>query len=130
MNDLSTLIRHVFRVSMFFMSICLMTWALVPFLKPYAAGLVLGTTISLVNGLLLQAQVNKVTRIALENTGKRAGSGFLGRACMVLIGTMLAVRFPAFHLISTISGFFFVQLVTLIIGIISSRRLRLHNEKR
>ncbi|MDF2925850.1 MAG: synthase-like protein [Paenibacillaceae bacterium] len=130
MNDLSALVRSVMRASLFFVSSCLMVWAFIPSLKTYAAGLILGTVISVINGLMLQSKVNTITRIALENSGRRANSGFVGRISMVLIGTMISLRFPAFHMISTIIGFFFVQLATLILGFISAWQHRFHNEKR
>lgn len=131
MDDLSILMRRVFQASMFFMSFCLLVWAFVPTLKPYAAGLTLGTAVSLINAILLRVQTERIVQLALANSGKRISSGFVGRLCMVMIGTMTCLRFPAFHLISTVIGFFFVQLATLIIGFISARReLGLHNEKR
>jgi ATP synthase protein I len=131
MNDLGTLMRSVFRASMLFMSLCLLAWAFIPAVKTYAAGLVLGTLISLINAYMLQSRIHTITRVALANTGKRVNSGFIGRVCMVVFGTMTCLRFPHFHLVSTIIGFFFVQLATLIIGFISSlREQRLHDEKR
>lgn len=130
MNDLSTLLRSVYRTTLFFILACLMMWAFVPMLKPYAAGLALGTCISLLNAWILQMRIYKITQVALENSGKRVHAGFAARASMVLLGTMISVRFPVFHLACTISGFFFVQLATLIFGFVSARQYILQNEKR
>lgn len=130
MNELDILMRRIFRASMFFMSVCLLVWAFSPSLKPYAAGLVLGVCISLVNGLILKSRVHAITRIALANTGKRASSGFLSRASMIFIAIIICLRFPAFQLSTTIIGFFFVQTCALLFGLGFARQHRLHSEKR
>ncbi|MFD0871864.1 ATP synthase I chain [Chlamydia abortus] len=119
MNDLTAYMKTVSRAAMFFLAICLLVWALVPQAKPYAAGLVLGTVISLINARLLGAKIQAITRLVMENTGKRINSGFISRACMALIGTMICVKFPQFDLISMIIGLFFVQMATLLMGILS-----------
>lgn len=130
MNELDILMRRIFRASLFFMSACLLTWSFIPMLKPYAAGLVLGTCVSLINGRILQSCIHAITRIALANTGKRANSGFISRVSMVFIGVMICLRFPAFHLSATIIGFFFVQTAAFLYGLGSARLHRLHSEKR
>ncbi|GIP35545.1 ATP synthase subunit I [Paenibacillus sp. J2TS4] len=119
MNDLTAYMKTVFRAALFFLAACLLLWALIPQVKPYAAGLVLGTVISLINARLLGYKIQVVTKLVLENTGKRVNLGFISRACMVLIGTMICVKFPQFDLISMVIGLFFVPLVTLLMGIFS-----------
>lgn len=119
MNDLNELMRTVFRSAMLFLSGCFLVWAFFPSLKPYAAGLVLGTAVSLINARILGYQIDKMTESAIANTGKRVGSGYASRISMVLIGTMVALKFPQFHLITTICGFFYVQLATFFFGFFS-----------
>ncbi len=130
MNELDILMRRIFRASMFFMSICLFVWAFSPPLKTYAAGLVLGVCISLINGRILQSRVHAVTRIALANTGKRASLGFISRVAMLSIAIIICLRFPAFHISTTIIGFFFVQTCAFLFGLGSARQHRLQSEKR
>ncbi|MNC23691.1 ATP synthase I chain [compost metagenome] len=130
MNDLDALLGRVFRYALFFMAACFLAWALVPGAKPYAAGLVLGTLISLANARILYRKIQTMTRIALENNGKKANPGFFSRACMVLVGTMISLKFPQFHLMTTIAGFFFVQLATLLMGFIFPLQPKLLREKR
>lgn len=130
MNDLEGLLRPVFRYALFFMAACLMVWAFVPGLKPYAAGFVLGTAVSLVNAWILQTKIHAITRAVLDNKGKRENNGFISRICMVLIGTMISAKFPQFHLMTTIAGFFFVQLATLLMGFHFAMHNKLTREKR
>ncbi|RAV03155.1 ATP synthase subunit I [Paenibacillus sp. YN15] len=130
MNELDILMRRIIRASLFFMSACLFAWALVPALKPYAAGLVLGVCTSLINGRILQSRIYAITRIALANTGKRASLGFLSRASTIFIALAICLRVPAFHLGSTISGFFFVQTLAFLFGLGSAIQHKLHSEKR
>lgn len=130
MNDLDALLRRVFRYALFFMAACLLAWALVPSLKTYAAGLILGTIISLINARILDSKIQSITRIALENSGRRANAGFVSRICMALIGVMISLKFSQFHLMTTIAGFFFVQLVTLLMGFLFIYQNKVLREKR
>jgi ATP synthase protein I len=124
MNDMNELMRHVFRSAMLVMSGCLLVWAFFPGLKPYAAGLILGIAVSLVNARILGHKIHQMTEGALANNGKRVGSGYVARISMVLIGTMVSVKFPQFDLISTIIGFFFVQLAAFFLGFFLKERLQ------
>jgi ATP synthase protein I len=90
--------------------------------------LVLGTAISLINARILGNKIHKISEGAIANDGRRVGSGYIGRISMVLIGTMISVKFPQFHLITTIIGFFFVQLAAFFLGFLFKERL--HKGKR
>jgi ATP synthase protein I len=116
MNDLKQHMQNVFRSALFFMAACFLVWAVAPGLRPYASGLLLGTVISLINARILSYKIEAITVAALANDGRKQSAGFISRACMVLIGTMVSMRFPDFHLVSTIIGFFFVQMATLFMG--------------
>lgn len=122
MNDLSTLLRIVFRTALFFMSFCLLLWAVVPVLKPYAAGFLLGMVISLANAWILRVKTAAIVQLALSSESKRLTTGYLSRASMVAVGTAVCLQFPDhFNLVTTVVGFFFVQLVTLVIGLATGR---------
>lgn len=120
MNDLKSHMQSVFRTALFFLAFCLLVWAFVPEWQPVAAGLVLGTVISLINSRLLAYKIDLMTKHVLENTGKRINMGFLSRVSMSLIGVMVCLRFEQFDLISTIFGLFYVQAVTLLKGLASA----------
>jgi ATP synthase protein I len=130
MNDLEQLLRNVFRFALFFLSACFLFWAIFPQWRPYAAGLVLGTLVSLINARILTHKIHVITQAVLQNSGARVNMGFVGRICVVLIGTMIAVKLPQFHLVATIAGFFFVQLATLVMGFVFIFQNRIRHEKR
>ncbi|WP_438447498.1 ATP synthase subunit I [Gorillibacterium sp. sgz5001074] len=117
MSEFESMMQSAFRYALYMMSACLLAWAFIPGAKPYAAGLVLGVLISLVNARILHAKIHALTQAALENNGKRVNFGFISRVCMVLIGTMIALKFSQFNLVTTVAGFFFVQAATWIRGI-------------
>lgn len=119
-DDLRTYMHLVFRAALLFMSFCLLVWAFVPQWKPLAAGLLLGTVISLINARLLAYKIELMTKHVLENTGKRVNMGFLARSSMSIIAVMMSLRFEQFDLVSTICGLFFVQAVTLLKGLTSA----------
>jgi len=123
MNELSEFLRKILRSAMLFLSVCLLVWAIVPDLKIYAAGLILGTVISLANARILELKIYKITEVALANTGKRVNSGFIARVSLVLIGTMTSIKFPHFHMVFTIIGFFYVQLATIFLGFLLGRKI-------
>lgn len=129
MNDLSTHLKFVSRCALFFLSACFLVWALVPQFKVYAAGLVLGTIISLINARILSYKIITVTKLLEENGGKKANLGFVARVSMVLIGTMISVKLPQFNLIATISGFFFAQATTFFTGLITTIKAKTGMER-
>lgn len=128
MNDMNVFMHYIYRSAMIFVAGCLLVWAFSPDLKPYAAGLVLGTAISLINARILGYKIHKLTEVALANNGKRGNTGMVGRISMVLIGTMTSLRFPQFNLYATIIGFFFVQAASFLLGFLLNARL--HKGKR
>ncbi|WP_010279021.1 ATP synthase subunit I [Paenibacillus senegalensis] len=119
-DDLRTHMHFVFRTALFFMSFCLLVWAFVPQWQPVAAGLVLGTVISLINARLLAYKIELMTKHVMENTGKRVNLGFIARASMSIIGVMVCLKFEQFDLMSAVCGLFYVQAVTLLKGLISA----------
>jgi ATP synthase protein I len=125
---MNELMRHVFRSAMIVMSGCLLVWAFFPGLKPYAAGLILGISVSLINARILRHKIQQMTEGAMANDGRRVGSGYVSRISMVLIGTMISVKVPQFDLIATVIGFFFVQLASFFLGFLLKDRL--HKGKR
>lgn len=122
MNDLASLLAILLRVFLLWLAALLVVWALLPDAKPIAAGLILGSSISMLNAQLLGAKTQQLAKLAIENKSKKMSLGFLTRACLVLIGTMTAVRFDQFDLVSTIIGFAFFPVFVFMIGIILVRR--------
>jgi ATP synthase protein I len=112
-NQLKLLIR----ITMIGIAALLLIWAFFPAYRTYASGLALGMIVSLINAWLLLAKIEAVSRLA-PGESKRINIGTLSRMCMALIAVMIAVKYPQFHLVSTIIGLFFIQLATLLMGLL------------
>jgi len=119
MNDY---LKTAMRFALFFLSICLLAWALSVPLRPYVAGLILGVLVSLFNAYLLKRRIEVITLYSLQNKGKRASLGFVSRVCSTLFAVMIAVKYAEqIHLVTTIIGLFLIQLFMLLIGILSNK---------
>ncbi|AHD03924.1 ATP synthase subunit I [Paenibacillus larvae] len=119
MNDY---LKTAMRFALFFLSICLLTWALSVPLRPYVAGLILGVSVSLFNAYLLKRRIEVITLYSLQNKGKKVSLGFVTRACSALLAVMIAVKYAGqIHLVTTIIGLFLIQLFMLLIGILSNK---------
>jgi ATP synthase protein I len=131
MNDLELLMKKVFRSALFFLSVCFLVWAFMPEWRTYAAGMVLGTIISLVNARILAHKIQVITTAILNNTGERVSMGFMARTCMTLIAVMMAMKLPQFALVTTITGVFYVQAVSIGLGYVSIfQHIKSSDEKR
>lgn len=122
MNDLPAHLRVVTRTAIYFFAACLLLWAIVPSIRPYVAGLVLGAFVSLFNTHLLSMKIQQISQRVMEFEGKRVGTGFLSRVSMVLIAVLISAKIPHFSLVFTIIGLFLVQLATLLMGILTAFR--------
>lgn len=121
MDDLGGLVRKVVRITSLFLSFCLVAWAFLPEGRPVFAGLVIGTTASLINAIFLSGRVKRIADFAL-GAGRKTGAGFWTRAAVALLAVFAANRFPDVDLYAVVAGLFFVQLATLLLGIISNAK--------
>ncbi|TBL72947.1 ATP synthase subunit I [Paenibacillus thalictri] len=123
MDDFSAHLKTVQRVTLFFLSICFMGWALAPSYKLYFAGLILGTIASFVNARFLAWKIEQLTKAVIEKTNRKINMGFATRVSIALLAVLVAYKFKDHIAISTtLAGLFFVQLATLLLGIISRIR--------
>jgi ATP synthase protein I len=125
MDDFSAHLKTVQNVYLFFLSFCLAAWALFVEYRPYSAGLMLGSAASMINARYLAWKIHKFTDAALEKKGRKVNLGFLTRAAIAALAGLVAVRYPQqVALATTIAGYFFAQLATLVVGILSIGRSR------
>lgn len=117
MDDLNSYVKHVTRFTLVFMSICLLVWALFPSIRIYAAGLILGTAVSLLNTRYLSVKIMQMSELVIQRERKRFNLGFLTRAAIALLTVMLALKWDQVDLVSTIAGLIFTQLATILVGI-------------
>lgn len=123
MDDFSAHLKTVQNVFLFYLSFCLVGWALLVDYRTYAAGLMLGSLASMINAKYLAWKVYKFADAAIEQKGRKVNLGFLTRAAIAGLAALVAVRYPQHIALSTtIAGYFFAQLATIVLGIVSIRR--------
>lgn len=119
MDDLSLQVRKVTRISLFFLSICFLAWALLPKYEAVLAGIVIGCCAGIINQLHLGWKVSRIADAAAQGRKSRAPLGFFTRAAIAVLAVVIATQYFHFSLIATIIGLFIPQLATLILGILS-----------
>lgn len=119
MNDQ---MKPIVRAVLLLLSVSLFVWLLVPAYRSYANGFMLGMMISLINAWILLTKIEALSRNIAEGTQKRVNLGFVSRVCMAIIAVMIAVKLPQVDLVSTIIGLFFVQMATLLMGLLFSKK--------
>lgn len=123
MDDFAGHLKSVTRVTLYVLLVCLLTWVLFPPLKPYAAGLILGTSISLINARYMAWKIEQLGKAAVDKTNKRINLGFATRAATALLAVVIAFRYKEqVSFSTTLAGLFFVQLIALVLGMISVKR--------
>ena len=123
MDDFSAHLRTVQNVFLFFLSFCLAAWAVLVDYRPYLAGLMLGAIVSMINAKYLAWKIHKFTAMALEQKRRKMNLGFLTRAALAALAGLVAIRYPQHvSLIPTVIGYFFTQLATIVLGLVSIRR--------
>ncbi|WP_248929367.1 ATP synthase subunit I [Paenibacillus hamazuiensis] len=125
MDDFSAHLKTVQRMAFFFLSFCFMGWALVPQHRPYMAGLILGTCVSMINARYLAWKIEQLTKAVMEKSNRKINMGFITRASTSLLAILVCYRFQQqFAFSTTLAGLFFAQLATLLLGIISNFKQR------
>ncbi|WP_192043401.1 ATP synthase subunit I [Paenibacillus lycopersici] len=116
MDELSSHLRTVTRITFLFLSLCFVGWALFPAAKPHFGGLILGTAASLANAFHLSWKVQRAGSYAAAQVKRRVNLGFLTRACIALLAYVVATKYFSFSLYGTVAGLFTAQLATLLLG--------------
>lgn len=120
MQEFVSLMRTVFRFTL----LVLVAAAILRYLLPYPLffqGFLLGTSISLINGLVLYRKTIRIGEAAVDPAKRPRGIGMLER--MLLIGSTayFAFRYPQyFSLIGVLTGLFVLQIIYFIIFAIRS----------
>ncbi|RTE08985.1 ATP synthase subunit I [Paenibacillus whitsoniae] len=123
MDEFSATLKTVQNIFLFFLSFCLAAWAFFVDYRVYIAGIMLGSLASMINARFLAYKINKMAAAAIEQKGRKVTLGFLTRAAIAGFAGLVAVRYPEqVALTTTIVGYFFAQLATLVLGIVSNRR--------
>ncbi len=110
---MTEIMKTASRLIMILISLLLLIWAFIPEARTIAAGLILGAAASLVNAIILQRKIQRLTEVVMnESVPRLKGIGFVSRIATVLLVVMIGYRFPdQVNLPSAIAACFIVQLI-------------------
>lgn len=119
MNDMTSMVRAVTRVTFLLLAAFVLGWAVAPEYRTYTGGLTLGTTAGLVYAHYLSIKVKQIAELAASQGKRRYNFGWVTRICIVLLAVMFAMKFEQrISLVATIVGFFLTQLLSICVSII------------
>jgi ATP synthase protein I len=121
MDEFSSLQQTSLRIWLFFLSAFFLAWAVLPEYRNVVTGIILGTLVSFINARHLAWRVQKLTKALVEKTRASKGLGFGTRAAFAGLVTFFCLR-QGYSVVGFIVGLFFVQMATLLLGIISTRK--------
>jgi hypothetical protein len=82
-------------------------------MKPMGKGLILGTLFSALNFILMGETITRRIAASRKGSAVRAGISLLLRYVLLAIPLILAIKFPSYHLATTIAGLFMIQILIL-----------------
>jgi ATP synthase protein I len=121
MDEFSSLQQTSLRIWLFFLSAFFLAWAILPAYRDEITGLILGTLVSFINARHLAWRVQKLTKAVVEKTRASKGLGFGTRAALAALVTYFCLK-QGYSVVGFIVGLFFVQMATLLLGIIATRK--------
>jgi ATP synthase protein I len=124
MEDLPALLRRTTRITFFFLSLGCIGLAIWPGYKPYFGGFMIGAIGSLLGSFHLAWKTTRVADLAVAGRKSRSGFGFLSRAAIGILATVISVQVLHFNLAATAAGILALSLVTLLLGLFTIRRLK------
>lgn len=105
MNDpLAMRLRRTLRITIWASVGMVLAWALTP-AKPFFAGLLLGTTVSMYNAYHAARRVRGIVEGLAQPTGRARGIGTMARLAMAAAAGLLVARFPhVFSVVGVVVG--------------------------
>lgn len=123
-DDLPSMLRRVTRITFFFLSIGCIGLAVWSDYKPIFGGFMIGAIGGLLGSYHLAWKVSRIGDLAAAGRKSRMGFGFLSRAAIGVLAALVSVERLHFNLAATAAGILALPLVTLLLGLFASRRLR------
>ncbi len=113
MENLSQMSKRYYKYIFFLMSIYVLGWGFTAY-QPIFLGLILGTTLSLYNLIVMVRKSNRFSKAVEE--GKRVGSlGTFSRLASGALAVLIVLEFPEhLHLVSTVLGLMTIYIVIMI----------------
>jgi len=122
MDELNVHLRSISRLIIFFLSICLIAWVLLPMARALIAGFALGALSGWINAYYLSRKVKDIADLAASGVTRRIHYGFMTRAAVLLLAAFVAVRVPGINVYAMVAGYLFVQLAMLLLGYVRHSR--------
>lgn len=123
MNELHTHIQRLWKFTCLFLFLCFICWVFLTSYRPTIAGLMLGTTVSVVNVWYTALKVRQFTE-AVAGQQKRVSLGFLTRIAISLLAVMLAIKSAHFQVITTVIGLIVAPMATVLLGLRYAKKVR------
>ncbi len=121
MDEFTSHLRHITRITFLILAINLMMWLFWLDLRMYFAGFILGTSVSLLNAHYTAWKIRQLADVALqpdsEAAKKRVNLGFITRASTSLLAVIIAMKADDIAFSTTFSGLFLTQLISFCVGI-------------
>jgi len=123
MSDLRVHLLSITRFVLFFLSLCLFSWALFPDGRPISAGLALGGLAAGANAWFLFRSVRRIADAAAAQGKGRSRIGLATRMAVVLAAVFVAIK-SAEHVsvYAVIGGYFAAHLAMLVLGYLGIRQ--------
>ncbi|MGN7359262.1 ATP synthase subunit I [Paenibacillus sp. SAF-054] len=123
MNELWKYRRVLTRTTLYFLALCFLGAAVFPQYRSIALGMVLGSSVSLLNSFYLGYKVQKVLDTVASGEGKKVNMGFMTRAAVSVLAIVVAYQKPeTFNLYAVAATLILSQFLLLFIGIRLSRK--------
>lgn len=122
MNELTKQVHRLLRVTFFLLAVYVFLWGMA-IERPFFAGLILGTAISMVNALYSAGKIQRIRRAVEQNRPAKGSSGMLFRFGNAALGAFVALRFPEhFHIVAYAVGIVTVQGLAWLDGLVTLKK--------
>jgi hypothetical protein len=122
MDDLSSIVTAVSRMTIFMLSALFLGWAILPEYRPLCNGLILGLATGLVYVRYLSSKVRGLVNLVVSQERKRYSFGLITRICLVFVTVMIAAKVEQVSMVGTIIGVFIPQILTIPASIVIGLR--------
>ena len=82
-------------------------------LEPMGKGLILGTLFSVLNFVIMGETITRRIASSSNRAALRSGVSLVLRYVLLAVPIVLAIKFPSYHLVTTIAGLFMIQVLIL-----------------
>lgn len=122
MDDFSTHLKTVYRISLIALFICIFCSLIFPHYSAYFFGMIVGITVSMINSYYLSLKIKQVANSVIQGINRRVNMGFFTRTSMAMLAVIASLKYEQIEFSTTLGGLFFTQVVTLVVGIVSNLR--------